>query len=87
MEWKGYGWWYMSAMQRSKSFEKVKTRRAFGWGRISPLRFVLHFSFFFIFYFILFFVPTTLFDQFNREQYTDALFMDSTKSTFQLFFH
>ena len=54
MEWKGYGWWYMSAMQRSKSFEKVKTRRAFGWGRISPLRFVLHFSFFFIFYFNFF---------------------------------
>ena len=46
-------------------------------------------AFFLLFYllFYFFFVPAALFDQFNREQCTDALFIDSTKSTFQLFFH
>ena len=41
----------------------------------------------FLSFILFFFVPAALFDQFNRKQCTDALFMDSTKSTFQLFFH
>ena len=40
-------------------------------------------AFWFFFFFFFFFVPATLFDQVNREQCTDALFISLINSTFQ----
>ena len=48
--------------------------------RVYVLKITFH-SFFF------FFVPAALFDQVNREQYTDALFIVTINSTFQPLFH
>ena len=57
------------------------TKSPFGFG-IVCLHFENHILFFF-----LFLVPAALFDQVNREQYTDALFIVTINSTFQPLFH